>query len=67
MALSDNVMEATGGIMADERRALIMQIIESAGRVRVQELAQRFSTTSVTIRNDLNELQKRDRDSGSRN
>ncbi|MGO4213494.1 DeoR/GlpR family DNA-binding transcription regulator [Terriglobus sp. 2YAB30_2] len=45
--------------MADERRALIMQIIDTSGRVRVQDLAQRFSTTSVTIRNDLNELQKR--------
>ena len=45
--------------MADERRSLIMQIIDSAGRVRVQDLARRFNTTSVTIRNDLNELQKR--------
>ena len=59
MASSDNVKETTGGMMADERRLLIMQIIDSSGRVRVQDLAQRFNTTSVTIRNDLNELQRR--------
>jgi len=59
MALSDKLSESTGGVMADERRSVIMQIIDSSGRVRVQDLARRFSTTSVTIRNDLNELQRR--------
>lgn len=45
--------------MADERRSTIMDLLNSNGRVRVQDLVRRFSTTSVTIRNDLNELQKR--------
>jgi len=36
-----------------------MEIINSTGRVRVQDLVRRFNTTSVTIRNDLNDLQKR--------
>jgi DeoR family transcriptional regulator of aga operon len=59
MTGSSKVEETSGGIMADERRSIIMQIVGSAGRVRVQDLARRFSTSSVTIRNDLNELQKR--------
>jgi DeoR family transcriptional regulator of aga operon len=50
--------EQTGGIMADERRSIIMEIINSTGRVRVQDLVRRFNSTSVTIRNDLNRLQK---------
>lgn len=45
--------------MADERRALIMQIVNAEGRVKVKELAEKFNTSPVTIRNDLNELQQR--------
>ena len=59
MGLAEPITEPSGGIMADERRSVIMQMIDSSGRVRVQDLARRFNTTSVTIRNDLNELQKR--------
>jgi DeoR family transcriptional regulator of aga operon len=33
--------------------------VRSAGRVKVNELASRFSTSAVTIRNDLNELHQR--------
>ncbi|MFZ0392710.1 MAG: DeoR/GlpR family DNA-binding transcription regulator [Terracidiphilus sp.] len=47
------------GMMADERRTQILQIVRSAGRVRVNVLARRFSTSAVTIRNDLNELHQR--------
>ena len=47
------------GMMAEERRTQILQIIRSAGRGRVNELAQRFNTSAVTIRNDLNELHQR--------
>jgi len=47
------------GMMADERRSQILQIVRSAGRVRVNALARRFNTSAVTIRNDLNELQQR--------
>jgi len=47
------------GMMAEERRTQILQIVRSAGRVKVNELANRFSTSAVTIRNDLNELHQR--------
>jgi DeoR family transcriptional regulator of aga operon len=47
------------GMMAEERRTQILQTVRSAGRVRVNELAHRFSTSAVTIRNDLNELHHR--------
>ena len=58
MMKSLNPGEQTG-IMADERRSLIMQMIATSGRVRVKDLVKEFNTTSVTIRNDLNELQNR--------
>src|ERR1700691_1023068 len=47
------------GMMAEERRTQILQTVRRAGRVRVNELASRFSTSAVTIRNDLNELHQR--------
>lgn len=47
------------GMMAEERRTQILQIVRSAGRVRVNGLARRFSTSAVTIRSDLNELHQR--------
>jgi DeoR family transcriptional regulator of aga operon len=47
------------GMMAEERRTQILQIVRTAGRVRVNDLASRFSTSAVTIRNDLNELHQR--------
>ena len=47
------------GMMAEERRTQILQTVRSAGRARVNELASRFSTSAVTIRNDLNELHQR--------
>ncbi len=47
------------GMMAEERRTQILQTVRSAGRVRVNELASRFNTSAVTIRNDLNELHQR--------
>jgi len=56
---SDTTKESGGGILADERRSLIMQMLTATGRVRVKDLVRQFGTTSVTIRNDLNELQKR--------
>jgi DeoR family transcriptional regulator of aga operon len=46
-------------MMAEERRTQILQTVRSAGRVKVNELASRFSTSAVTIRNDLNELHQR--------
>lgn len=47
------------GMMAEERRTQILQTVRSVGRVRVNELASRFSTSAVTIRSDLNELHQR--------
>src|ERR1700679_1992404 len=47
------------GMMAEERRTQILQIIRSAGRVRVNGLATRFNTSAVTIRSDLNDLHQR--------
>src|SRR5665213_2966344 len=47
------------GMMAEERRAQILQIVRAQGRVRVNELTLRFNTSAVTIRNDLNELHQR--------
>lgn len=46
-------------MMAEERRTQILQIVRSEGRAKVNELANRFSTSAVTIRNDLNELHQR--------
>src|ERR1700679_4109385 len=47
------------GMMGEERRTQILQIVRSAGRVRVNELASHFNTSAVTIRNDLNALHQR--------
>jgi len=47
------------GMMGEERRTQILQIVRSAGRVRVNELATHFNTSAVTIRNDLNALHQR--------
>ena len=58
-AIDTFAAEPPDGMMADERRTEILQIVRSAGRVRVNVLARRFNTSAVTIRNDLNELQQR--------
>jgi DeoR family transcriptional regulator of aga operon len=47
------------GMMAEERRTQILQIVRSAGRARVNDLVGQFNTSAVTIRNDLNELHHR--------
>jgi DeoR/GlpR family transcriptional regulator of sugar metabolism len=47
------------GMMGEERRTQILQMVRSAGRVRVNELATHFNTSAVTIRNDLNALHQR--------
>ncbi len=47
------------GMMAQERRAQILQMVRSEGRVKVNGLASHFKTSAVTIRNDLNELHQR--------
>lgn len=57
--LSPPAESPIGGLMAEERRVKILQIVRSTGRARVNDLAVQFSTSAVTIRNDLNELQMR--------
>jgi DeoR family transcriptional regulator, aga operon transcriptional repressor len=47
------------GMMADERRMQILQIVRSEGRAKVNDLVRRFNTSAVTIRSDLNELDQR--------
>jgi DeoR/GlpR family transcriptional regulator of sugar metabolism len=57
---SAGAIEPSGeGLMAEERRTQILQLVRSVGRVRVNELSVQFNTSAVTIRNDLNELQQR--------
>ena len=47
------------GMMAEERRMQILQIIRAEGRAKVNDLVSRFRTSAVTIRSDLNELHDR--------
>jgi DeoR/GlpR family transcriptional regulator of sugar metabolism len=47
------------GLMAEERRTQILQIVRSAGRAKVNELSQLFNASAVTIRHDLTELHQR--------
>lgn len=47
------------GMLGEERRVHILQIVRSEGHVRVNELASLFKTSAVTIRNDLKELHQR--------
>ncbi|MDX1636658.1 MAG: transcriptional repressor AgaR [Balneolaceae bacterium] len=42
-----------------ERRDNIIQLLNEKGKVRVDELSERFSVTKVTIRNDLDFLEKK--------
>ena len=58
-AAASGAEQPLDGMMAEERRTQILQIVRSAGRVKVNELAARFNTSAVTIRNDLNELHQR--------
>jgi DeoR/GlpR family transcriptional regulator of sugar metabolism len=56
---SDSTEQPLEGMMSEERRTQILQIVRTRGRAKVNELAHRFSTSAVTIRNDLNELHLR--------
>jgi predicted HTH transcriptional regulator len=40
-------------LLIDERRRLIRELVQTQGRVTVDELAERFHTSVVTIRSDL--------------
>jgi DeoR/GlpR family transcriptional regulator of sugar metabolism len=45
-------------MLVEERRTKIVRILREHGRVRVKDLSERFQTSEVTIRNDLNSLQE---------
>src|ERR1700722_14393810 len=51
--------DAEHTMMAAERRTQIVQIVRSKGRVKVNDLKQRFRTSAVTIRKDLNDLHEK--------
>ena len=46
-------------LLSEERRMQIVQLARRHGRVLVSELSRRFNTSTVTIRNDLNDLHRR--------
>lgn len=48
--------KAEGSLLIDERRRLIRELVQTQGRVTVEELADRFGISVVTIRSDLNAL-----------
>ena len=43
----------------EERQQHIIELLQEYGRITVKELCQLFSVSNVTIRNDLNELERR--------
>ncbi len=49
----------TGRMLAEERRRQILHLVNEEGKVLVEDLAKRFSTSEVTIRLDLEDLQGR--------
>jgi len=46
-------------LLADERRREIVKILNSDGRVSVEDLVRRFSVSAVTLRADLGQLAKK--------
>jgi DeoR family transcriptional regulator, aga operon transcriptional repressor len=47
---------ASRRLLVEERRRLIVELVEQQGRATVEELAQKFGTSAVTIRADLDAL-----------
>ena len=47
---------ASRRLLVEERRRLIVELVEQQGRATVEELATRFNTSTVTIRGDLEAL-----------
>ncbi|TAM24194.1 MAG: DeoR family transcriptional regulator, partial [Rhodanobacter sp.] len=43
-------------LFVEERRRLIVELVEKQGRATVEELARRFDISAVTIRGDLEAL-----------
>lgn len=51
-------MPQNSGLKIDERRKKILEILEQNGKAKTAELSKLLDTTVVTIRNDLEELEK---------
>lgn len=52
----DRASAPTRRLLVEERRRLIVEYVDKQGRATVEELAKRFHTSAVTIRNDLEAL-----------
>ena len=50
-------MRAERGLLIEERRRRICELVRAEGRVTVEDLAARFGTSQVTIRTDLATLE----------
>ena len=46
-----------GGLLLEERRRRICDLLREHGRVTVEDLSRRFNTSAVTIRLDLDALE----------
>lgn len=55
-AAPEKAAAAEAGLVLQERRRRIVELLQERGRVTVEELAQRFLTSAVTIRADLGGL-----------
>ena len=55
----DSIQPEVKRVLNEERRRAIVEMVNQNGRVLVQELGQRFSTSQVTIRKDLEILHGR--------
>jgi DeoR/GlpR family transcriptional regulator of sugar metabolism len=55
---SQAVMPAQKNVKTEPRRQQILSLLEETGTINVNELAERFRVSLVTIRNDLDDLEK---------
>ena len=51
---------ATELIFAEERQNKILSMLKARNKLLVNDLCEQFSVSSATIRNDLNQLKKKD-------
>lgn len=51
-------MPQTNGLKIDARRKKILELLERDGKVKISDLSELLGATVVTIRNDLDELEK---------
>jgi DeoR family transcriptional regulator of aga operon len=52
-------MPKASRLLTEERRRKVLEILEKAGRVTVEELSERFAVSAVTVRADLDALSDR--------